>query len=132
MTFRISNLAATAMVDSYTTMLNGGTLKVYTGAQPATVDTAASGTLLGSLDYLADSAPSGTDGVADIGTPVTGTATAGGTMGYGRGFNSGGQAIFDGSITLSGNGGDLIASNLTVAIDDVIQITSQSFTQPKV
>jgi len=131
MTFRISNLAATALIDAYSLLLNGGTLKAYTGAQPVTVDTAASGTLLASMAYQADSAPAGSAGVATITLPVSGVAVAAGDMGWARGYKSTGEAVFDGTITLAGNGGDLIATNLTVAVDDVTQLTAQTFTAPK-
>ena len=131
MTFRISNLAASSMVDAFAVLLDGGTIKARTGTQPATVDTAETGTLLVTMSYDADAAPGGTNGVAIINLPVSGTAVAAGDMGWARGYKSTGEAVFDGSITLTGNGGDLIATLLTLAIDDIAQLTLQQFTQPK-
>jgi len=131
MTFRISNLAANSMVDVFTVLLDGGTLKARTGVQPATVDDSETGSLLATLDYLANCAGDGVAGVASVTLPVSGVATGAGDMGWARAYKSTGEAVFDGTITLTGNGGDLIATNLTVAVDDVVQLTLQQFTQPK-
>lgn len=131
MTFRISDTGAASMVNAFSDDLDGGTFEVWSGSPPANIGDAPAGTLLAVLDYVSPSAPPSATNVATITLPVDGVGIAGGSIGFGRGKSSGGTVIFDGTITLSAGGGDIIASSLSVIIDDVVQITSMNFTQPK-
>jgi hypothetical protein len=69
-----------------------GRLNIYTGAQPATPDTAASGTLLGTLTLSADAFAVSSGGSASINTVTSATAVASGTAGWFRFFRTGDTA----------------------------------------
>jgi len=61
---KMSNAAVNAEADALARLLDGGFIKIYTGTQPATADTALSGnTLLGTLGVNATSAPAASAGV---------------------------------------------------------------------
>lgn len=70
-----------------------GRINVYTGAQPATADTAASGTLLGTLALSADSFAAASAGAIAINSVTSDTsADASGTAGYCRVYRTGDTA----------------------------------------
>jgi hypothetical protein len=70
-----------------------GRINVYTGAQPATADTAASGTLLGTLALSSDSFAAASSGAIAINSVTSDTsADASGTAGYVRFFRTGDTA----------------------------------------
>lgn len=69
-----------------------GRINVYTGAQPATADTAASGTLLATLTLSADAFANATGGAMAINAVTSGTAAASGTAGYCRFYRTGDTA----------------------------------------
>lgn len=99
------NLSVTAGTNALTalfTLLNGGTLNLYTGAPPATVGTALSGnTLIGTVDFAA-TALSGS--ITASGNNVVGalafaastfTTVAAGTITFGRALTSAAAATQD-------------------------------------
>src|SRR5688572_78714 len=101
MATRISNASAAAACDAVVDLLDGGAgagyVEIRTGSQPATVATAASGTLLGTLT-LSDPA----FGAATTASPAVATANAitsdttadnSGTAGWYRAYDSTGTAI---------------------------------------
>ena len=112
LTFRISNAAAIAMLDVLgSTTFDAGTaamINIYTGAQPADVETAASGTLLAELTMSADAFGAAADinpGARVTAAAITqdSSANATGTAGYFRCFTqTGGTAICDGTVATSG------------------------------
>lgn len=103
----------------------GTTIKarIYTGAQPANVATAASGTQLwegnGASDWL--TTPSG--GSASLISTISGTVANTGTAGYYRLLTSGGTAHEQGSISLAFS---LSTSASTSAGSNVLTFTSTS------
>lgn len=135
MATRISNAARSAAADGVVDLLDAGagpgTIQIRTGAQPATVATAATGTLLGTLTLTKPAFGSAVNGVATAAT-ITGdtSADATGTAGWFRALDSNGNAVIDGSITASGGGGDLILDNVSVIAGGTINITSWTVTQP--
>lgn len=138
MTTRISNAAAAAAADAVVDLLDGGAgagyIEVRTGAQPASVGTAATGTLLGTLT-LSDPA----FGAATSANPAVATAAAitsdssadaSGTAGWFRGYDSAGTAVIDGSITATGGGGDMELDNVTVVAGGTISISAWTISHP--
>jgi hypothetical protein len=70
-----------------------GRINVYTGTQPATADTAASGTLLGTLTLSADAFAAASSGAIAINSVTSDTsADATGTAGYCRFYRTGDTA----------------------------------------
>ena len=103
-----------------------GTLKLYTGAQPASPDSAATGTLLVTLPLSA------TAGVASGGVltfnPITQTnAIADGTVGYGRFCTSGGTPIVDVDVAVSG--ATVTINTTSIVTGGPIQVTSATLTE---
>lgn len=135
MATRISNAARTAMADSVVDLLDGGsgagTVQIRTGAQPATVGTTATGTLLGTLTLSDPAFGAAVSGVATAGAVTDDTAAdATGTAGWFRALDSNGIAVLDGSISASGGGGDMILDSTSIVTGGVIKITSWTVTAP--
>lgn len=122
-----SNDAIVDSVDVGTTNPNGQ-MQIYTGGQPATPQTTATGTLLGTLDF-ASTAFTASDANASAGLNgggISAEASASGTAGWFRVLDRDGIAIFDGSIDTSGadlnfdvvdfvSGGTITLTSLTVS-----------------
>jgi hypothetical protein len=119
--------AVTAAVDAGA---GPGTLKVYTGAKPASVATAASGTLLATFTLPDPSAAAAAAGVADwnLATSITATVAATGTAGWFRVADSTDAAVFDGTVGTSG--ADLNFSAVAWTSGGTVEITSGSTTEP--
>lgn len=126
------NAAATAVAVTQMAIGAGtSSLQIRSGAQPATPDTAASGTLLATVALPNPAFGTPSSGVATLlGTPLTGVFVAGGTAGHFRILNRNGDPVMDGDITITGGGGSLTLSNLTIASGVDVVITGTSFTQP--
>lgn len=135
MVTRISNAVRTAMADAAVDLIDGGpgagTVQIRTGAQPASVATAASGTLLGTLTLSDPAFGAAVAGVATA-NAVTGdsAADASGTAGWFRVLDSAGVAVMDGSITATGGGGDMVLDSVAIVAGGTIGITSWTVTQP--
>ena len=125
------NAACDAVVDLLDAGAGAGYIEIRTGSQPATPNTAASGTLLGTLT-LSDPA---------FGAAATGTATASaitddsaadasGTAGWFRGYDSAGNAVIDGSITGTGGGGDMELDDVNIVAGGTIAVSSWTITMP--
>lgn len=101
-------------------------LRIYTGAPPADCAAASSGTLLAEMslpsDWLA-AASSGSKALA--GTWQDASANANGTAGHFRIFNSGYTTCHvQGTVTVTGGGGDLTLTSTTIVATEPIAITS--------
>lgn len=83
-----------ALDSGLATAFDGGTgrINVYTGTQPATADTAASGTLLATLTINTDSFAAASSGAIVMNSATSGTAVATGTAGYVRFYRTGDTA----------------------------------------
>lgn len=137
MATRTATLFAKTGLDAATALLNGGSVEIRTGAQPDTVATAATGTLLGTLTLNATAFGAATTASPSVATAnaITGdsSADATGTAGWFRAYRSaanGSTAIIDGSITASGGGGDMIINNVNVVAGGTIAIDSWTVSQP--
>lgn len=135
MTTRIStnarNAAADAVVDLLDAGAGAGYIEIRTGSQPATANTAATGTLLSTVtldDPAFGSAASGTASAA--GLPNTDTGDAAGTAGWFRAYDSNGNAVIDGSVTATGGGGDMELSTTTISVGVTVSVTAWTITVP--
>ncbi|MBP9918726.1 MAG: hypothetical protein KBF43_09085 [Dermatophilaceae bacterium] len=134
MSTRISTPARNALAQQVQVLVDAGpaagTLKIYTGAQPATADTAASGTLLVTVtlgDPAFGAAAAGTITGAD---PAAVNAVATGTAGWFRVADSTGATVYDGSATATGGGGDLQLVTTSITSGQPVDITSLTVTMP--
>ena len=127
-TTRISNAAATAEATAFAALLNGGTLEIRSGSQPATADTADAGTLLAVLTFANPAAASVTNGVVTFDTITADTsANASGTAGYFRAKTSGGAAVWDGSIGTSGATLNINSTGISAGAE--VAVTSLTYTR---
>lgn len=133
---RITNAAARAAVAAIAALLNGGTVRIYTGTQPAEADAAPTGTLLATCTLGNPAFGAATD--ANPGGRVTANAITGdtsidtgGTAGWFRAFNSGGTAVIDGNITATGGGGDMTLADVNLVQGGTFSVTGWTITMPE-
>lgn len=127
---RISTTARNRQADSMGDDLNSGTLKIYTGAQPASADDAPSGTLLVTINLPADAMAAAASGVAAKSGTWSGVAVADGTAGWFRFANSGATRNYDGSVTATGGGGDIELDDVSILTNQTVIISVFTITQP--
>ena len=147
MTLRLSTGLRAAMLNGGATggvkgALDGGFINIYSGPQPISADTGATGTLLATVSVNAeggglhfDAATGGTlNKAAAENWKFTGLAV--GTAGWFRFYPAGGspgaasatEARFDGSIASSG--GDVSLSNVSIAVGSPGTIDGFGFSLP--
>jgi hypothetical protein len=107
-------------------------LKIRSGAQPATCATADSGTTLATLslpsDYLA-AASGGSKALS--GTWQDASADSTGTAGHFRIYDSSGTTChMQGTVTVSGGGGDLIVDNTSFTAGQQFVVSTFTLTAP--
>lgn len=125
------NAAADAVVDLLDAGAGAGYIEIRTGTQPANPDTAASGTLLGTLvltDPAFGAASGGTATAAAIADDAD--ADASGTAGWFRGYDSDDNPVIDGSISGTGGGGDLELDDTAIVAGGTISVTAWTITMP--
>lgn len=105
-------------------------LRMRTGAQPANVAAADSGTVLVTMDLPSDWMAAAASGVKALsGTWQDASADATGTAGHFRIYASDGTtAHIQGSITATSGGGDIEIDNTSIASGQSVTITSFSIT----
>jgi hypothetical protein len=105
-------------------------LKIRTGAPPANVATADSGTVLATLTLPSDwMAASSAGAKAKSGTWQDTSADAAGTAAHFRIYASNGTtAHIQGTVTASGGGGDLTLDNTSIALAQTVTITGFTLT----
>jgi hypothetical protein len=121
-----------AAVAARAALLNSGTLKLYTGSQPA-LDGSVTGTLLVTLTFGATAfgTPTASSGVVTaVANAITsGTAVATGTPGYFVLEESGGTVLLTGTYGTSGC--DLNGSASTIVSGSTVSCSSFVITQPQ-
>jgi len=124
------NAAVKGVTDAIDAGSGPGTIKIYSGSQPATPATAASGTLLATI-VLGDPAfAAPANGVATGADPAAVNAAATGTASWCRVADSDGNAVLDGDVTASGGGGFMQLSSTALTSGTPVDITSLSLTMP--
>ena len=106
----------------------GATIEIRSGAEPATPETAASGTLLATVT-VAGSFTS-TLGVLTAADPASASPAASGTAGHFRLKQSGGTAVMDGTVTATGGGGDMQLGSTTITIGVPVDLGVPTITVP--
>jgi hypothetical protein len=136
MPLRLSDSARNAKVDAAVDKLDvgtgtaGGTIKIYTGSQPATPATAASGTLLATVVLANPAFGSASGGSATLTDPASVNAVATGTAGWARFADRDGAVVFDGDVTATGGGGVVTLSSTSLTSGAAVDITGGTYTQP--
>lgn len=134
MTLRVAVAARNAGLDAIFDRANAGaaagTIKIYTGAQPATADTAESGTLLVTFTLADPAFSAAASGVKDLDADpdLSATAAATGTAGWARCEDSDGNNVFDGSVGTSG--ADFTINSTSITSGQTVNLTLGSITDP--
>ena len=129
MAFQFSTATRNASLDAIETAIGtSAVLKVRSGAVPASVGTADSGTVLATMNLPSDWLANASNGTkAKSGTWQDSAADASGTAGHFRIYASDGTtAHMQGTITATGGGGDMTLDNVVIAAGQ--QITVSTFT----
>lgn len=131
MAVQLSTALRNARLDAIeTTIGTSAVLKIRTGAAPANVATADSGTALATLSLPSDWLAAASSGSkAKSGTWEDTSADATGTAAHFRIYASDGTtAHIQGTVTATGGGGDMTLDNTSIASGQAITITSFSLT----
>lgn len=128
---RLTSRAADAAVAAITALLDGGALRLYSGAQPAEADDPVrSQTLLAELRFATPAFRAPVDGVAEAeplmaepNAPATGTAT------WFRAIARDGARVLDGSIGPAD--ADLVLSTTLIQAGAEISVTRFTVTAPR-
>ena len=112
-----------AMVNQYeSTVGTSAYIKIFTGAQPATCQTATSGTLLCNVTLPSDWQGAASNGTSSKSGTWNGTSIAGGTAGHYRLYNNGTSVCSEQGSVGQGSG-DLSLDNVTITSGQTVTIT---------
>lgn len=131
MALQFSVAVRNARLDSLETAVGASAvLKIRSGAPPANVATADSGSVLATLSLPSDwMAAAASGSKAKSGTWEDTSADAAGTAGHFRIYaNDGTTAHLQGTITATGGGGDMTLDNVSIAAAQQITITGFTIT----
>ncbi len=132
MAVQLSTTLRNARLDQIeTTVGTSAVLKIRTGAQPVSVATADSGTVVATLSLPTDWMGAAANGTkAKSGTWEDSTADATGTAAHWRLYQSDGTTCHaQGSVTVTGSGGDLTVDNVSFSSGQSFTITAWTFTE---
>jgi hypothetical protein len=101
-------------------------LRIYTGTKPANTAAAATGTMLVEMTLPSDWMGAASSGQkAKAGTWQDASANATGDAGYFRIYDSAGTTChIQGTVTITGNGGDMTLNKVNITTGDNVEITS--------
>jgi hypothetical protein len=119
-----------AVVDSIESTIGpSARLIMYTGSPPANTAAASTGTVISTMVLPADWLNTASGGVKTLNGTWTTTASATGTIGYYRIFDSTVTVCHEqGNVTISGGGGDMTLDNVNAANGQTITILSKTYT----
>ena len=133
---RLATASRNAVANSIRDLIDlgslGGTIKIYTTAQPANANTALGAqVLLGTLTFSVTSAPGAAVGVTTF-SAITedSSADATGTAVWARIADSDANTVFDCDITATGGGGTIELNTVSIVSGGPIRITSFTMTAP--
>jgi hypothetical protein len=127
MAVQLSTSVRNGMLDSIeTTVGTSAVLKIKTGAQPANCAAADSGTVLATLSLPSDYMAAAASGAkAKSGTWADASADASGTAAHWRLYASDGTTCHaQGTVTVTGGGGDLTLDSTSITAGQVITVTT--------
>lgn len=123
--------AATGAISALVDLGSGpGTIKIYTGAPPATPNTAPSGVLLATIPVGDPAFAAPVNGAATGTDPASVNADSSGNAGWFRLADSDGNAVMDGDVTDSAGTGTLKLDSTTLTAGLPVDISSLSHATP--
>ena len=114
--------------DALGAFFNGGTLKIYTGGQPASANDAASGSLLATITIPATAFGASASGVIAKSGTWSVVATGTGTAGWARMESSAGARKMD--FLCAESAAELIIDNDAIVTGGVVTVTALTLTTP--
>lgn len=132
---KIANTVAIAMCNACVDLVDGGSVEIYDGAQPAGADSSTAATVLATLTLPSPAFGNATDAnpgaTATANAIATATASATGTASWFRVKDSGGVARWDGDVTATGGGGDMEVDSTSIQSGGDVTVNSWTVTQPE-
>ncbi len=115
-----------------TTVGTSAKLEIFTGSVPANCAASEAGTKLVECDLASDWAAVASGGAKMLNNlPVSTTAVDTGIAGHFRLFASDGTTChMQGTITMTGGGGDMTLDNVNIAVDQVVNVTGFTLIAP--
>jgi hypothetical protein len=131
---RLSTVARNALANALKTAIDtgagaGGTIKIYSGSQPADPQTAPSGTLLVTLTLPKPSFGAAATGVITANAITQQNAVATNTAGWARIADCDGNAIMD--VDVGTSGATINLNTTSIVSGGPVQITSATITVPQ-
>ena len=106
-------------------------VQFWTGSMPANAAAAATGTKVAEFTLPSDWAAAASAGSKSFSTPFNTIGLAAGNIGYYRITDSAGTTCHEqGTVTISGGGGDMIVDNVSITAGQNVSITSWSKSAP--
>lgn len=138
MALSIATPVANSMMNQITVALDAdvegpGAIRVYDGAKPTNADTALSGQTLLAEFVLADpsfAAPAARAIAIDAEPVLSTVGLAAGDAAWFRAVDNSGDTVLDGTVSTTGNDGDLQLTTTAVSVGLTLEITGGSFTLP--
>jgi hypothetical protein len=119
---------ANALLDRFDTEFPAGSLlQIRTGASPG-AENAATGTLLAEITLPASPWAAASGGVKAKANSWSVAAVAAGTAAHYRLKNAGDTRRIDGTVTITGGGGDLTLDNTNIAVGQTVTMNSFQYT----
>ena len=130
MSLQLSVAARNAGLDAYETAVGvSAKLDIYSGSPPANCAAADTGTLLATLSLPSDWMANASGGSKGLAGSWTGTGSAAGTAGYFRiKDRTNTTCHMQGTVTLTGGGGDMTMDNTNIASGQSITVNSFNLT----
>jgi hypothetical protein len=129
-----STTVRNALLDQWeTTIGTSAVLRMYTGSAPSNCAASATGSKIAEFSLASDWASSASSGTKALSsTPLASTGlTPGGTLGYYRIYDSAGTTCHEqGTITVTGGGGDMTVDNTSLSTGQTINVTGFTKTAP--
>lgn len=133
MAIQMSTALRNARLDAIeTTVGTAAKVQIWSGSPPASCADSDSGTKLAEWTLASDWAGAASSGQKSLsGTPLSTTGLATGTAGHFRlKDNAGTTCHMQGTVTVTGGGGDMTVDNTSIATGQTVQITSWTWTEP--
>ena len=123
MSIQNSSTLRTALASSYaSTIGTAGVLKIFTGSPPGGCASADSGTLLVTIN-LPNPAFTSSAGSDTLTGTWSGVAAGVGTAGYYRMYDGSANCHEQGTVTMTGSGGDMTLNNNSIASGQTVTVT---------
>lgn len=125
MAFQFDTATRNAWATQIATDLAGGTLKVWSGTEPANCATSDPATGLLCTIVLPSPALTASAGVTTISGTWNANASASGTASFCRGYSSGGTCVIQGNVTT-----DFVINNTSITSGQPVTVTQFTLTMP--